>query len=390
MYDILVVGSGFSGSIMARRFAEEHGFSVLLLEQRSHIGGNMYDERNEHGILVQKYGPHFINTDRYWIIEYLSCYSELVEHTTKLLSFIDGNYVQLPFNFKTLQQLVTPAKSELLLKKMRTCFAGRDRVPIFELVEHSDTDIRDYGELLFNKAYKTYVAKQWGMSPSKIDKSVLNRVPMAMNYDERYLNKDFQYLPKDGFTKLFENILNHPNITVRLNCNALKKLTFDEVSHTVRYDREDFKQVIFTGAIDELFNQCFGALPYRSLDIHYNTEKCESLIPGEIVSYPQAKGYTRRTEYKKLNYPPLHTEYTTVATEYPLDYDRDAKIGNQPYYPVNTQDSDCIYKKYLQKSLYYKNLFLCGRLAEYKYYNMDAVIESTFEKYQKLEQILGL
>lgn len=191
MYDVVVVGSGFSGSILARKIAEEQDKRVLVVEQRPHIAGNMYDEFDDYGILIQKYGPHFLNTNKYWIIKYLSKYSELYEHEVKLLSFIDGKYVRLPFNLKTLQQLVGAEKSEGLLSKLREEFVGRDRISIFELLENKDYEINSYGKLLFEKAYKTYTMKQWGLGPEEIDKSVLNRVQMALNYDERYLNKDF-------------------------------------------------------------------------------------------------------------------------------------------------------------------------------------------------------
>ena len=276
-----------------------------------------------------------------------------------------------------------------LFNKLKKTFIGRDRVPIFELVEHTDAEIREYGELLFDKAYKTYVAKQWGLRPDQIDRSVLNRVPMAMNYDERYINKDFQFMPKYGFTKIFENMLNHPNIEVRLNTNSLDKLTLDEKNHRVLYDGKEYKQIIFTGAIDELFEEKYGSLPYRSLDIHYHSEKSPGLLPTDIVSYPQADGYTRKTEYKRFNCQ-KDIEYTTVSIEYPLQYDKHAKIGNLPYYPIINDQNVEKYSQYLKEAQKYQNLFLCGRLAEYKYYNMDATIESTFEKYEKLKLKMGL
>ena len=203
MNDIIIVGTGFSGSILARKIAEECGRKVMVVEKRDHIGGNMYDEYDQYGILVQKYGPHFLNTNKYFIIEFLEQYGELFPHDTHLLSFIDGRYVQLPFNFRTVQQLVGAKKSEGLLKKLREAFYGRDRVPILELVDHADPDISEYGNLLFEKAYRTYTSKQWGLQPEQIDKYVLDRVPMAMSFDARYLNKDFQFLPGGGTQHLF-------------------------------------------------------------------------------------------------------------------------------------------------------------------------------------------
>ena len=388
MQDIIVVGSGFSGSILAREIAEKLNHKVLVVEKRGHIAGNMYDELDHQGILIQKYGPHFLNTNKYFIIEYINKYTEIFKHNTKLLSYVDGNYIRLPFNFETVQQLVGSKKSENLLKKLREAFVGRDRVPVLELVNHADKDIKEYGELLFEKAYKTYTSKQWGIGVDKIDKYVLERVPMAMNYDERYLNKDFQYLPKEGFTKLFENMLDHPNIEVKLNTDAMDYIEFDEDNAKIKYQGREIKCLIFTGAIDELFALKHGELPYRSLDIKYEYQEVESILPAEIVSYPQAKGYTRSTEYRKIMFDSKNVKGSVVATEYPLQYDRNAKVGNIPYYPVVTEESNQIYKKYLKEVEKYNNIFLCGRLAEFKYYNMDICIEHALEYFNNIKEYL--
>ncbi|WP_195282979.1 UDP-galactopyranose mutase [Harryflintia acetispora] len=385
---IIVVGSGFSGSILARKIAQELNQEVLVVEKRPHIGGNMYDEYDEHGILVQKYGPHFLNTNRYFIIEFLEQYGQLFAHNTKLLSFIDGNYIRLPFNFLTVQQLIGAKRAEPLLKKLRSAFCSRDRVPVLELVEHEDPDISSFGNLLFEKAYRTYISKMWGIQPEEIDKYVLDRVPMAMNYDERYLNKDFQYLPEEGYTKLIGRMLDHPNIRVLLNTDALEHLKLDETSRIIRYDGQTVDSVIYTGAIDELFGCRYGALPYRSLDIHYEYHQEDSALPSEIVSYPQADGYTRSTEYRKIMQNDSQVSGTLVATEYPLAYDPTAEIGNIPYYPVVTKDSDERYQLYLGEAAKYKNLFLCGRLAEFKYYNMDICIEHALEYFKKVKDYL--
>ncbi len=258
MKKITVVGAGFSGSIIARKIAEELNFKVTVVERRPHIGGNAYDEYDEHGILIQKYGPHFLNTNKYFIIKFLEQYAELFPHNTKLLSFIDGKYIRLPFNFQTVQELVGAEKSGSLLNKLRSEFGGQDRVPVLKLVNHNDTEISEYGRLLFEKAYKTYTAKMWGIGVDKIDKYVLERVPMAMSYDERYLNKDFQYLPKKGFTEIFRNMLNHPNIELMLNENALDHITFDEINNSVFYDEVKPNALIFTGPVDELFGLKYG------------------------------------------------------------------------------------------------------------------------------------
>lgn len=384
--DIIVVGSGFSGSILARKIAEELDRKVTVIEKRGHIGGNMYDETDAHGILIQKYGPHFLNTNRYWIIQYLEQYAQLFPHATKLLSLIDGRYVRLPFNFQTVQELAGPEQAEGLLEKLRRTFRGRDRVPVLELVRQPDADIRAYGTLLFEKAYRTYTSKMWGIQPEQIDPYVLERVPMAMSYDERYLNKDFQYLPVEGFTALFQNMLNHENITVRLHTDALEHIALD--GGRITYDGQEVACLIFTGAVDELFGFRYGALPYRSLDIRYTYSEQESVLPSEIVSFPQADGYTRKTEYRKLMYDAGGCRGSVVATEYPLWYRKDAEVGNIPYYPVLTEESAAVYARYAAEAERYENLFLCGRLAEFRYYNMDVCIEHALSYFTRVKTYL--
>lgn len=383
----IVVGTGFSGAILARKIAEELNQEVLVLEKRSHIGGNMYDEVDEHKILLQKYGPHFINTNKFWIIEFLAQYAELFPHNVKMLSFIDGKYVRLPFNFETVKQLIGSKNAESLLKKFREKFIGKDRVPILELVNHKDPEIRSYGILLFEKAYRTYTAKMWGIQPEEIDTCVLDRVPMAMSYDERYLNKDFQYLPVHGFSRLFEKLLDHPNIEVRLNTDALDHLSFED--DRILFDEEDVDCLIYTGAIDELLKYKYGALPYRSLDIRYQYYEKDSVLPSEIVSYPQAAGYIRSTEYRKIMYNNNQIRGSVVATEYPLPYNSATEIGNIPYYPVITEESTQRYQQYLNDVSKYQNLFLCGRLAEFKYYNMDVCIEHAIAYFENIKAHLN-
>lgn len=388
MQDIVVIGSGFSGSILARKIVEELNQKVLIVEQRSHLGGNAYDEIDEHGILIQKYGPHFLNTNNFDTLKFIMQFARLFPHNTKLLSYIDNNYVRLPFNFETLQQLVGAENSERLLKKLRKEFVARDRVPILELVDHSDEEISQYGNLLFDKAYKTYTSKMWGIGVDEIDKYVLERVPMAMGYDERYLNKDYQYLPERGFTEIFDNMINHSNIEVKLNTNAMDYIKLDEENKEILYAGEKIRCLIFTGAIDELFGYKYGALPYRSLDIKYEYFNEEKVLPSEIISYPQAKGYTRSTEYRQIMYDDREVKGTVVATEYPLTFDKDAEVGNIRYYPVNTTESDDLYKKYLLEKEKYGNVFLCGRLAEFKYYNMDVCIEHALSYFENVKEYL--
>lgn len=386
MKKIIIVGSGFSGSVLARKIAEELDREVLIVEKRPHIAGNMYDEYDEHGILVQRYGPHFIFTDHFSVVEFLGQFGELFPYDAKLLSFIDGHYVRLPFNFETVKQLAGAKKATVLLPKLRESFRGRDRVPVSELVNHADPDVSSYGKLLFEKAYRTYTCKMWGLQPEEIDPSVLERVPMAMNYEERYQSADFQYLPVDGFTGLFKKMLDHPNISVQLNTDALDHLKID--GQNVLFDGEVVDCLIYTGPIDELFGYKFGVLPYRSLDIKYEYHEENSVFPCEIISYPQAKGYTRSTEYRKIMFDDSNVKGSVIATEYPLPYKKDAKVGNIPYYPVLTDENTRVYRLYRQEADKIKNLFLCGRLADFKYYNMDICILHALEQFQTIKNYL--
>ena len=387
MEKIIIVGSGFSGSIIARKIAEELNKKVYIIEKRKHIAGNMYDEIDNHNILIQKYGPHVLVTDRWKVIEYLSQYSEMIQHTVKEISVIDGKYIRLPFNFESVQQLIGPKLAEGLIAKLRKEFHGRDRVPVLELAEHADPDISSFGHMLFEKSYRTYCAKQWDVPVESLDTSIMNRVPMAMSYDERYMNKDFQYLPRHGFTALFHNLLNHKNINISLNDDALNHISFDRKKRKVFFDGEEVDLLVYTGAIDELFDMKFGELPYRSLDITYEWFDKERIYPEKIVSFPQAPGYTRKTEYKFMMENYSETEGTTIATEYPVPYVKGKSLA--PFYPVITEETKARYAKYVEEAARYGNIFLCGRLAEFKYYNMDDCILHAFDIFDDIRKKIG-
>lgn len=386
MGKIVVVGSGFSGSVIARAIAEELNREVLIVEKRSHIAGNMFDELDEHGICVHKYGPHVVVTNKWSIIKYLSRFSDMYKHTVKELSFIDGKYVRLPFNFESVQQLVGCEKAEILINKLRREFKGRDRVPVLELANSSDVDIMQFGHLLFEKAYRTYCAKQWDVPVESLDTSIMNRVPMAMSYDERYMNKDFQYLPSKGYEKLFKNILNHPNIKIILNTDANEHLNLDIEKKIITFDNDEVEILVYTGAVDELFNLKYGELPYRSLDITYEWFNKERIYPEEIISFPQADGYTRKTEYKFMMQDTKNCKGTIVATEYPKEYVKGKSIA--PFYPVITDENKAKHKKYVEAANKFGNIFLCGRLADFKYYNMDDCILHAFEIFENIKEKL--
>ncbi len=383
MGKIIIVGSGFSGSIIAREIAEKLNREVLVIEKRAHIAGNMYDKVDKHGIRIHMYGPHVLVTDRWFIMKYLQRFSEFYKHPVKELSYIDGKYVRLPFNFESVQQLIGEEKSEILIKKLREKFKGEDRVPVLRLSNDLDEDISSFGNLLFDKAYKTYCAKQWDIPVDKLDKSIMDRVPMAMSYTERYMNRDFQFLPKNGYTHLFEKILCHPNITVHLNEDANNHLKLDYSSKSIFYDSHQVDLLVYTGPVDELFSLKFGELPYRSLNIEYTWYDKAKVYPEEIISYPQAPGYTRRTEYRSMMEDSSHCEGSVIATEYPIAY---VKGGSHaPFYPVITKQNQNIHRKYCEEAQKFGNIFLSGRLADFRYYNMDDCIIHAFEIFRQIK-----
>jgi len=386
MKNIIVVGCGWSGTLLAWKMAEDMDLSVKVIERRNHIAGNMYDEYDEHGFLIQKYGPHHFYTNNYNIYHLVEQFGEFFPHYCKSHNFIDGKYVSMPFNFYTLQELVGREHAAVLIPKLREEYKGRDRVPVFELLQSEDKDIAAYGNLLFDKSFRPYIAKMWDVPVDKIDSYVLGRRAMAMSYDERMTDHDFQGLPKEGFTKIFERILDHKNISVYLNTDALEHISFKD-DH-VLYDDKYVDCLIFTGPIDELFQFKYGKLPYRSLDIRWEYYDEDSVLPTEGAAYPQADGYVRRTEYRKMMYDTTGLKGSVISTEYPLPYDRDSKLGNEPYYPVVTAESQAIYNKYLEEAKRYKNIFLCGRLAEFRYIDMHTCIEHALEYFEDVKRYL--
>ncbi len=384
MGKIVVVGTGFSGAVIARKLAEECNKSVTVVEKRSHIGGNMYDEKDEHNIMVQKYGPHVLVTNEWSIVKYLAQYAKLQKYTVKELSFMDDTYVRLPFNFESVQQMIGCEKAEIVINKLRKDFKGRDRVPIGELTKSKEKEIADFANLLFEKSYKTYCAKQWGVSTDLLDKSIMDRVPMAMNYDERYMNKDFQYIPTEGFTTLIKNMLDHPNISIRTNEDAVEHIVFDEAKNNVLYDNEPLELLVYTGALDELFGMKYGELPYRSLDIKYDWFDKERIYPEAIISFPQAEGYTRKTEYKFLTPGNEKAQGTTIATEYPIAYIKGGKSA--PYYSVITEETKKLHELYKKEAMKFPQLFYCGRLADFRYFNMDECILHAFDTFNHIKE----
>ena len=371
--DCLVIGCGLSGAVLARHLAEK-GKQVVIWERRDHIGGNMYDYVDKHGILVQQYGPHIFHTgvERVW--EYMNRFEQWQDYKLVCGAVWDDKYTPTPFNFTTIDTFYPADKAEALKEKLTAAFAGRETATVVEVLEHPDPDIRGYAQFLFDNDYAPYTAKQWGVDPSQIDPSVLKRVPLRFSYDQGYFSDKYEAMPVHSFTRFFENLLDHPNIRVELGVDALAHLKAD--GNRLLCDGEELTiPVVYTGALDELFGCVHGRLPYRSLRFEWKHEDKESLQDAPVVAYPKDPGFTRITEFKKL--PVQDVKGTTYALEYPLPYQEGTQM--EPYYPVLTEDSQKQYALYKEMADAIDNLICCGRLADFKYYNMDQALDRALE-----------
>lgn len=378
----LVIGCGIVGSVIARYLAEEKNIDVTIWERRNHVGGNIYDYVDEHGIRVHKYGPHIFHTNNKEIFDYINKYGEWEEFKLVCGAVIDGKCSPTAFNYKTIDLFYTEEEASQLKEHIKQKFGERKSATVVEMLECDDELIRDYAQFLFQKDYSLYTAKQWGISPNEIDISVLKRVPIRFSYEEAYFEDEYQVMPKNGYTLFVENILNHPNINVQLGKEALEHIKISE-NNRIQLDGEEIDYpIIYTGPVDELFDFCEGKLPYRSLKFEWVHESKDSFQEMPVVAYPQAEKFTRITEYKKL--PIQDSAGTTYAIEYPLHYEAD-DTKMEPYYPVLTENSSVLYEKYCKKAAKINNLFLCGRLAEFKYYDMDKAIENALEFVKNLK-----
>lgn len=383
-YGAIVVGCGLAGCVIARHLAEKHNRKVLILERRDHIAGNMYDFLDENGVLVQKYGPHTFHTIDKELFDYMNLYEEWETFYLRCMACIEGKFTPTPFNFQTIDDYYPPEKAELLKSRISEYYGERKSVTIVELLSSNDELISEYAHFLFDKDYSLYTAKQWGILPAEIDKSVLKRVPVRLSYKDGYFDDAYQVMPKHSFTHFFENLLAHKNIDIQLRADAKKFLKI--IHNAIYYKGEKCNiPVIYTGPIDELSNYSHGILPYRSLRFDFRVEMVDSFQDAPVVAYPQAEGYTRITEYTKLPVQRISGK-TVIAVEYPLQYD--PMKNAEPYYPILTEESERSYNVYREELNCVENLFLCGRLAEFKYYNMDQTLKRALLLCEELDEKL--
>lgn len=370
MKQALIVGCGLSGAVIARELAEK-GYKVQILEKRNHIGGNMYDHVDEHGILVHNYGPHTFHTKKKELFDYMCKFSEWEEYHLTCGAEINGICTPTPFNYHTIDDFYTKEDALSLKREIEQTFPGQATATVVEALTCGNTTVEGYAQFLFDNDYSLYSAKQWGCKPSEIDPSILKRVPLRFNYDVGYFDDEYQVMPKVSFAHFFEKLLDHKNIEVCLNTDALEYLKIDGKNLYYMEDKVDYP-VIYTGPLDELFQCCYGELPYRSLRFEWKYEEIDSFQDMPVVAYPQAPDFVRIIEYKKL--PVQNVNGTTYEVEYSLPYKAGEK--NEPYYPLLTEESQSRYEQYKSLADSVNNLYLCGRLGNFKYYNMDQALEA--------------
>jgi UDP-galactopyranose mutase len=368
-YDCLVIGAGFAGSIVARELAERGGRRVLLLERRSHVGGNAYDCLDGAGVLIHQYGPHIFHTNDQRVYDYLSRFTAWRSYQHRVVAAVHGRTMPVPFNLTSLELAYGQEKAARLEKKLVDTYGAEKKVTILELRGNDDPELKELADYVYENVFVHYTMKQWGQTPEEIDPATTARVPVFLSRDDRYFQDRFQGIPAQGYTAIFEKMLDHPNITVELGVDAADHLTLE--GGAVFLDGAPFTgSVVYTGAADELFGCRFGRLPYRTLDFKFETHGVEWYQTHATVNYTVSEDFTRITEFKYFSGQDL-PDRTTIVKEYSRAYTGDH--GEIPYYAIISPENNERYASYQALAAALPNFHLLGRLAEYKYYNMDAI-----------------
>lgn len=361
-YDYLIVGAGFAGSVMAERLASQLDKKVLVVEKRNHIAGNAYDEYDEHGILVHRYGPHIFHTNSKEVFKYLSQFTEWVPYEHKVLAKLDGELYPIPINRLTVNKLYN---KNFTTEKEVVEFFESVREKRHPILNSEDIIVNQVGIDLFEKFFRYYTKKQWNLEPRELSPSVCGRIPVRTNDDCRYFTDKYQYMPKDGYTIMFERILSHKNIEVVLNTD------YKDIVEDVKFDK-----MIYTGPIDYFFDYEFGKLPYRSIRFEFETYDLVSFQEAPVINCVDDSGkHTRVAEYKKFT--GQSNPKTTISKEYPSKTD-------EPYYSIPNKKNKELFKLFKHLSTKEKNILFTGRLAEYQYYNMDQVVANSLKKFNKI------
>lgn len=361
MHDWIVVGAGFAGAVMAERIASVRGETVLVVDRRDHIGGNAHDRRNADGILFHQYGPHIFHTNSSAISDYLSRFTEWRPYEHRVLASVDGQLVPVPINRTTINALYGLDLDEAGVE----AFLAERAETVDEIRTSEDVVVSKIGRELYEKFFRGYTRKQWGLDPSELDRSVTARVPTRTNDDDRYFTDSFQQMPRDGYTAMFERMLANPLITVRLGVDALAIPAAERP-----------RRMVFTGPIDAYFGHAYGALPYRSLQFRHVTLDQPWVQDVGTINFPQDQDYTRVTEVKHLT-GQTH-DCTTLTYEYP-------SAEGDPYYPIPRPENEALFKRYEALARAEEDTWFVGRLATYRYYNMDQVVGQALATFLKLD-----
>jgi UDP-galactopyranose mutase len=360
MFDYLIVGAGFAGSVLAERLANGSNKKVLICDRRPHIAGNAYDYYNDAGILVHKYGPHIFHTNSKDVFDYLGRFTEWREYQHRVLACVDGMLLPIPINLDTINKLyglnLTAFEVEDFFRKIAE--------PREEIKTSEDVVVSKVGRELYEKFFRNYTRKQWGLDPSELDASVTARVPTRTNRDDRYFTDMYQAMPKHGFTRMFENLLDSSNIKIMLNTD------YREIVNHI-----PFREMIYTGPIDSFFDYRYGKLPYRSLEFKHETHDVEVFQPAPVINYPNEQAYTRVTEFKYLT--GQEHRKTSIVYEFP-------QAEGDPYYPVPRRENTELYAKYKALADARPDVHFVGRLATYRYYNMDQIVAQALTEYGKI------
>lgn len=382
-YDIWIAGAGYAGAVSARALAEK-GKKVLVLERRDHIGGNAYDCLDGHGVLIHKYGPHIFHTNDKKVFDFLSRFTEWRRYQHRVIANVprdnpevvpahkktDGRFFfPVPFNLDSLKNAFGEREGGRLGEKLLAAYPAQSQVTILELRQNPDPEVAAIADYVYEHVFVHYTMKQWGQKPEEIDPSTTARVPVRLSRDDRYFQDAYQGMPLEGYTKMFERMLDHPNIEVRLGVDARPIL------------KEAGGPVIYTGQVDELFGFQFGPLPYRTLDFQFETLPQDAFQTHGTVNYTVDQDFTRITEFKHLTGQEL-PGVTTIVKEYSRPYTGDPR--ETPYYAIINPENNALYAKYKAEADKKPNLYLLGRLAEYKYYNMDAIAARALELAERL------
>src|SRR5438309_8927312 len=364
-YDYLIVGAGFAGSVLSERLPSQHGARVLLIDRLPHVGGNAYDEPNEAGILYHKYGPHIFHSNSEQVVDYLSQFTKWRPYEHRVRAFVRGQLVPIPINRTTLNMLFG---LDLKSDEDAAAYLASRAEPVDEIRTSEDVVINAVGQEHYELFFRGYTRKQWGLDPSELDKQVTSRIPTRTNTDDRYFSDTFQAMPLHGYTAMFERMLDHPLIDVRTGVD------FAEIKDRAH---EIAEHIIYTGPIDEYFDFRFGKLPYRSLRFDHQTLEQEQFQDVAVVNYPDEQvPYTRISEYKHLT--GQEAPVTTVTYEYPA-------AEGDPYYPIPRPENQELFKRYEALADATGGVTFVGRLATYRYYNMDQIVGQALATFRRID-----